>query len=54
MGTFSEDFAEYLRQPCDDCPNTATHNGVSKVTGKHGKFCNAHTSWDHYARARND
>lgn len=47
-------FDEYLNQPCDDCDRTATHNGVSTETGKRGKFCDQHTSNDHYARARND
>lgn len=45
---------EYLAEPCDDCPATATHNGSSKIDGRSGRFCNAHTSWDHPAHARDD
>jgi len=51
---YPDSFSEYLSQPCDDCPDTATHNGVSTVTGKRGRFCNAHTSWDAPAFARDD
>jgi len=47
-------FSCYLSQPCDDCSQTATHNGRSRVDGRRGQFCNAHTSWDHPAFARND
>ncbi len=44
----------YLSQPCDECDATATHQGVGVRTGKPGKFCNTHTNFNHYARARND
>lgn len=55
MGEF-DSFDEYLSQPCDrpDCDDTATHNGFDRDTGKRGKFCNAHTSWDQPAFARDD
>jgi len=51
------DFSEYLSQPCDEsgCDDTATHNGYRRAAPHpHGKWCNAHTSWDHPAFARND
>lgn len=46
----------YLAEPCDHagCDDTATHNGSDRETGRHGKFCNAHTSWDAPAFARDD
>lgn len=44
----------YLSQPCDDCSATATHNGRSKVDGRRGQFCNAHTDWAHPSRSRDD
>ncbi len=43
----------YLSQPCDECPAVATHNGVGVRTERAGKFCNLHTNFQHYARARN-
>ena len=52
------DFDRYLSEPCDqeDCDRTATHNGIGKGTAGliRGRWCNAHTSWDHPAFARND
>lgn len=48
---------EYLSQPCDelDCDLTATHNGYRReAPHRHGQWCNAHTSWDRPAFARND
>jgi hypothetical protein len=51
---FAERFSEYLSQPCDECPLTATHNGRSKFTGKQGQFCNGHVDWDAPAHARDD
>ena len=47
-------FSCYLSQPCDECEVIADHSGTSRTTGKHGRFCNAHLSNDHYARALND
>lgn len=50
-------FSCYLSQPCDDegCNYTATHNGQHRdAPHVRGKFCNGHTSWNHYARARDD
>ena len=46
------DYDEYLRQPCDDksCDRIATHN-QHREDG--AKWCNSHTDWTKYARARN-
>ena len=44
----------YLSQTCDHCSSTATHNGISSVDGRRGQFCNKHTDFDQYCRARND
>jgi hypothetical protein len=51
-----DEFAKYLAEPCDEdgCENTATHNGQSRATKRHGKFCNQHTDWDLLAFARDD
>lgn len=45
-------FDEYLKQPCDDkaCDLRATHN-QHREDGS--KWCNQHTDFDQYARARN-
>jgi len=49
-------FTRHLSHPCDHagCTDTATHNGTDQETGECREFCNAHTSWDHPAFARND
>lgn len=40
-------FDEYLNQPCDTCPERATHNQDG------AKVCNTHLDRDRPARARN-
>jgi hypothetical protein len=51
-------FSCYLSKPCDQegCDAQATHNGVQRGSAGlvRGRWCNAHTSWDHPAFARND
>lgn len=49
-----DSLTEYLSQPCDECPSTATHNGQSKATGRRGQYCSQHMDWDAPAFARND